>query len=604
MRGAKPESMTSRLLRTSRCFHLFQQASFQPKQAQLPGYTDSRWGNDVVDKHCLELAARRCVQTPTMLAHIKSGRYLPTSSTPIYPPPASTSPTMKPTSIFFPLCALPGYCSPTWHDNNGLTVSTSSGTIHGKIDSSSPDVRQFLGIPFAQPPLGDLRFAPPEPLDGSAAAESVEATQLPPSCMQFLGTGPSVYTRQVLEFGLQGLNTTGSIDEDCLTLSVWAPKNVHKREPLPVLVYVYGGGFSTGGQDVPYQIPTQLVQSSQDVIVVSFNYRLNIFGYPNAAGIGPTSQNVGLLDQRLAVEWVRDNIGSFGGDPSRMVLWGQSAGASSVSYYVFAYYEDPIISGFVLDSGTAKDATSAPSTTNFTFVASRLGCSDLSPTDELTCMRALPAETLETFLANYSNTQTQPALRFGPVPDNVTLPYSFTDRAQTGKLPSIPGIIGTNAQDGVPFAPYNASGPNATAAELARLSTFFCPSTYQISLRQQAGLTTFSYLYGGNFSNISPAPWLGAYHSGELPLIFDTHGDFRGESTAFEEDTSMAMQSAWVAFAKGGADGLIGTGWEPYEELGEQVVRNFGNATTGLAAGNVGMAWSEGRCEGAMVKMD
>lgn len=511
---------------------------------------------------------------------------------------------MKPVNFLFPFCALPGHCSPTWHDNDGLTVGTSSGSVHGKIDASSPDVRQFLGIPFAKPPLDELRFAPPEPLDSSAASDSIEATELPPSCMQFLGTGPNVYNREILEFGLQGLNKTGSITEDCLTLSVWAPKDVDKKKKLPILMYVYGGGFQTGGQDVPYQIPTQLVQSSQEVIVVSFNYRLNIFGYPNAGGIEPTSQNVGFLDQRLAVEWVRDNIAEFGGDASRIVLWGQSAGSMSVYSYAFAYYDDPIISGFICDSGVSQDAASAPPTTNFTFVASQLGCSDQSATDELACMRKLPADTIENFLANYSNTQAQPALRFWPIPDNKTLPYNFTDRTRNGQGPSIPGIIGTNAQDGTPFAPYNPSGPNTTLAELARLTTFFCPSTYAIHLRQQAGLDTFSYFYAGNFSNISPAPWLGAYHSSELPLIFGTHPDFRGESTEFEWETSRAMQEAWVAFAAAGAEGLMGTGWQEYGQLGEDVVRNFGNASTGEAAGNIAMGWSEGKCQGAMVKMD
>ncbi|ETN47079.1 uncharacterized protein HMPREF1541_01269 [Cyphellophora europaea CBS 101466] len=509
---------------------------------------------------------------------------------------------MKVVNIFPSLCALPGYCSPTWNDHGGLTVSTSSGSIYGKIDPAAPDVRQYLGIPFAKSPLDDLRFAPPQALDSSAATNRVHATELPQSCMQFLGSGASVYNREILEFGLQGLNTTGSVTEDCLTLSVWAPKNAKKQELLPVLIYVYGGAFQTGGQDVPYQIPTQWVQRTQDHIVVSFNYRLNIFGYPNAAGINPTAQNVGLLDQRLAVEWVRDNIAEFGGDASRMVLWGQSAGSTAVVNFVYSYAEDPIISGFIADSGVPQDAPSAPPASNFTFVASNLGCGDLSPSAELACMRKLPAADLENFLANYSNTQTQPALRFWPIPDNVTMPYNFTDRALKGKLPSIPGIIGSNAQDGVPFAPYNPSGPNATTAENARLSVFFCPVTYQIHLRQQAGLDTFSYFYGGNFSNIAPKPWLGAYHSGELPLIFGTHPDFRGPSTAFEYETSHAMQDAWVAFAAGGAKGLESTGWKTYTALGDNSVRNFGNATTGEAVGDVALGWSEQRCQGSMLK--
>lgn len=510
---------------------------------------------------------------------------------------ASSYINMKNLYFAFAFCAIAG-CSPTWTDHTGLTIDTSSGSVHGMIDEANPDVRQFLGIPFAQPPLNELRFAPPLPID-SPATDTIEATELPPSCMQWLGTGASVYTRNVLEFNLQGLNETGNIDEDCLTLSVWAPSKV--QGPLPVLIFVYGGGFNTGGQDVPYQIPTQWVQRSQDHIVVSFNYRLNIFGYPNAA---EASQNVGLLDQRLAVEWVRDNIAAFGGDPDHMVLWGQSAGASSVTYYVYSYPDDPIISGFVTDSGTARDTTTIPDTSNFTFVAQALGCD--GSTDELACMRSLDASTINDFLANYSNTQTQPSLSFRPRPDNMTVPSNFTDRAQNSQLPSISGIIGTNAQDGVPFAPYtyNVSGPNLAAAETARLNTFFCPSTYHIELRQQSpqGLDTFSYFYGGNFSNISPVPWLGAFHSGELPLLMGTHGNYRGESTEFEMQTSVAMQDAWVAFARGGVEGLEETGWMRYQTPGQHVVRNFGNATLGVAAADISVGWSEERCDGQDAK--
>ncbi|KPI38176.1 Lipase 1 [Cyphellophora attinorum] len=368
--------------------------------------------------------------------------------------------------------------SPPWTDNDGLTVQTTSGYVHGKLNG---DVRQFLGIPFAEPPTGDLRFAPPQAL-GTPSSEVIEATAYPPSCMQWLGTPPSVYNRDVLEFNLQGLNETGNISEDCLTAAVWAPKEV--KGPLPVLIFVYGGGFTTGGIDVPYQIPTQLVQRKQDVIVVSFNYRVNIFGFPNAAGL--ESQNFGLLDQRLAVEWTRDNIAAFGGDNSRMVLWGQSAGASSVSYYVYSYSEDPIISGFITDSGTARDATTTtPFTTNFTYVASQLGCSD--PSEELSCMRGLPADQINNFLANYSNAQAQPPLTFRPVPDDKNVPVNITARTLNHQLPNIPGIIGTNSQDGVPFVPFGPDELNKTLTEQARLSRFFCPSNYQISLRQRAG---------------------------------------------------------------------------------------------------------------------
>ncbi|MCJ1329556.1 hypothetical protein MMC10_006236 [Thelotrema lepadinum] len=206
-------------------------------------------------------------------------------------------------------------------------VHTSSGIIKGAIHDEQPHVRQFLGIPFAKPPVDTLRWEPPQILPRSAASNVVEATKLPPSCPQYLtAIGDSVYKNDVLQFNLQGLNITGAISEDCLTLSIWAPTQDRKKLGatsknilLPVLVFIYGGAFVNGGQDVPYQLPGQWVERSQDHLVVSFNYRLNIFGFPNAAGL--KDQNIGTLDQRMAVKWLQQNIEQFGGDPSRMVLW-------------------------------------------------------------------------------------------------------------------------------------------------------------------------------------------------------------------------------------------------------------------------------------------
>jgi cholinesterase len=150
--------------------------------------------------------------------------------------------------------------------NASLTVKTTSGRVHGKIDAAQPDVRQFLGIPFAQPPVGDLRWLAPQPL--SQPEQEIEATELGPSCLQFLNNNSSgVYISQVLEYNLQGLNRTGDVSEDCLRLSVYAPAEKKRRscenkkgkgngrgrgrggkgKGLPVLIYFYGGGFGKFG---------------------------------------------------------------------------------------------------------------------------------------------------------------------------------------------------------------------------------------------------------------------------------------------------------------------------------------------------------------------
>ncbi|KAH8663828.1 Alpha/Beta hydrolase protein [Ilyonectria robusta] len=461
--------------------------------------------------------------------------------------------------------------------SSAQSVKTSLGTIHGVIDRSNPSVRQFLGIPYAKPPIGDLRWDRPHPVEEFG---DIQAKKLPPSCPQYLGVSRgNFYSQEVLEFNLQGLNKTGSISEDCLTLSVWTPLGARRGDNLPILIYIYGGGFSTGGQDVPYQIPTQWVQRTKSHIVVSFNYRVNMFGFPRSAGV--ESQNLGLLDQRMAIEWVRDNIYHFGGDKTRMSLWGQSAGAMSVAYYTYAYPENPIVSSLILDSASEfTNLGSGESDTdhsNFTFVAENLGCQRDSPAEELACMRQVPFQDIEDFIQEYTEQGTTPSLAFKPVPDGRLVFSNYTERSLLGAQGKIPAIVGTAAQDGYPFG-YTGNGVDTTVAEQVTLSLFLCPAYKTSSNRLAAGLDTWRYEYRGNFSNVSPVPYIGAYHSSELPMIFGTHGLFRGPSTKLEKATSAAMQDAYLTFTatRGSRKAMLKHGWHVYEKSRKNPLRIFG----------------------------
>lgn len=346
-----------------------------------------------------------------------------------------------------------------------VTLQHSLGTVHGKIAPRTPCVREFLGIFYGKAPIGNLRFAPPQP---APPFGDLDARNPPPSCMQWLMEIPrDIYTQDVLQYNLQGLNTSSkAISEDCLTLSVWTPvQPFHPHEEvngqdqqhndqdddgeskrdieptlLPVIVFVFGGAFTTGGQDVPYQNPTQWVQRSQAHLVVSFNYRLNIFGFPNAAGMSLEDKNPGLLDQRLAMEWIRDNIESFGGDPKRITLWGQSAGGISVGYYQYAYPKDPIASGIIMDSG--NELLSSPlfvdnEHRNFSYVAKRFGCSADTTSDapedaaavaargkhELDCMRGanVSGQAIEDFIQQHDESLKLPYIFFAPQVDEKTV---------------------------------------------------------------------------------------------------------------------------------------------------------------------------------------
>ncbi|KAB5585532.1 Alpha/Beta hydrolase protein [Coniochaeta sp. 2T2.1] len=420
-----------------------------------------------------------------------------------------------------------------------LTVQTRGGVVHGIANNSTPAVRQFLGIPYARPPLGDLRFAPPQP--ALPFGES-NASEVGPSCMQYLSDLPTA--------------------------------------SLPVLVFFYGGAFVAGGVDTPYLYPTQWIQRTQSHIVVAFNHRDNILGFPNAAGLPPDQQNVGLLDQRLVLEWVRANIAAFGGDPARIGAWGQSSGSVAIAYYSYVYQDDPIINSVILDSGNefidilTYDQTHA----NFTFMASQFGCGNLSPADELACMRRVDAGAMQDFMHKYYTAGSSPLITFSPVVDNHTVFSNYTARAEAGKTARLPALIGSNAQDGNMFVAYDPNGVDEGLADQMTSFYFFCPTYQAAKVRIAAGTgPVYRYLYAGNFSNVSPRGWMGAWHGSELPLVFGTHGDYRGESTELERLTSWAMQDAWVEFVATAGERMSIVSWNDSKTVDGGPLVEFGN---------------------------
>lgn len=307
------------------------------------------------------------------------------------------------------------------------------------------------------------------------------------------------------------------------------------------------------------------------------SYRLGIFGFPNAAGLPLTEQNLGLLDQRLGIEWVRDNIAKFGGDPNRIILWGQSAGAISADDYNFAYPNDPIISGLILNSGTSllPLANADNKQTNFTSVAKDLGCGNRSVETEVECMRNVKSSTIIKYLKDGADTGTSTVV-FSPIVDNRTRFSNYTARVLEGNYTRKPAIIGTTTNEGVGFLPYNRElGPDQAGVDLMTAQYFLCPSGEMTKGRYATNSITFRYLYGGNFSNISPLWWMNAYHSAELPLIFGTHEIARGSGTEFQKKVSEMLQDFWVAFAEDPVNGLPKLGWHKYEPNGKAVLVGY-----------------------------
>ncbi|KAH7236714.1 Alpha/Beta hydrolase protein [Fusarium redolens] len=471
------------------------------------------------------------------------------------------------------------------YGDNSWAVNTSSGNFAPFFEPSYPNVAAFLDIPFAETPVGDLRFTPPV-AKKHPGDKIVQATKLPRGCIQYV---PLLLRGTVADSLISAANFQrgdyANTTEDCLRLSLFAPKNAiaakngAKAERLPVVIWVHGGGYMIGGTNVPYQLAQPWVQRSQKHIVVQIQYRLNLLGLPNAAGFAKEGRNLNLalLDQRLAVEWVRDNIARFGGDPNRITLWGESAGAYATDGYLFAWPRDPIVKGVIADSGNALaiegSLGDARNHSTFSIAAKHLCCGGLSPEKELQCMRGVPEHKLKEYLQAElgQGGAADDGLGFSLIPDNVTAFTNYTERITTGSYnfpAKVPLLIGTNTNEGAAVIPYNFPGYETATeipANLKPIADGFglnlqCTTLKENRLRSEAGARTFQYLYAGNFTNISPLSWLGAYHTAELPLIFGTH-DIEGPSTKFEQKVSERMQDLYLKFASDPAHGLEKDRW-------------------------------------------
>ncbi|KAK6819249.1 hypothetical protein RU639_008242 [Aspergillus parasiticus] len=450
-----------------------------------------------------------------------------------------------------------------------LLIDTTSGPVEGFYNSSS--VRAFLGIPYAEPATGSRRFKPPVPK--SRSNQTVQADSFPPTCPgQYTFSNESIWS--VLPY--MPWNTE-SMSEDCLAINIWAPKSKKVNGKSAVMMFIYGGGFTQGGTAIPFYDGTNLVEDHQDVVVVTFNYRVSIFGYPNAPGLERGQQNVGLLDQRLAVEWVHRNIAQFGGDPSRIMLFGQSAGAASTDLYTYAYPTNPIIHGVIMQSGAASIIINDDKThQNWQNLSQALGCSTLQ------CMQDKPWEDILEELSSGSYS-------FSPFPDNVTAFADFEARAKQGGLARLPTLIGGADREASANMNLSSTSINETLVYTGTQSTFNCPIVETVGNRLEQEIPTWRYLYHGNWSSLSPTPWLGAYHSSDVPIVFGTYNKttIQPSSSPAEVAASKYIQGAWVAFAKDPWNGLSNYGWPQFTSQNRSLVNlaldNRATATIGSA---------------------
>jgi carboxylesterase type B len=330
----------------------------------------------------------------------------------------------------------------------GVTVSFPGGSVVG----SAVDGREvFNGIPYAQPPVGQLRLRPPEKFNGRLS--SFDATQPAARCPQLYG--------KPLD------NPSGQ--EDCLTINVERPAGTKEDDSLPVLFWIFGGGFSFGSTDnynAANLFATALPQS-QPFVFVAVNYRLNGFGFlPGAEVLNDGAANLGLLDQRLGMQWVADNIASFGGDPDKVTIWGESAGSISVFDQLLlfggnaTYNDKPLFRGAIMNSGSVipTDPVDCPKgQAVYDRVVQRTNCQGSS--DTLDCLRKLPfkefynAVVVEPAVISYNGL----ALSYLPRPDGKVLLDSPDDQGISGNFYAVPTIIGALEDEGTIFALFQSN---------------------------------------------------------------------------------------------------------------------------------------------------
>lgn len=303
-------------------------------------------------------------------------------------------------------------------------VETTRGVVEG---TTGPDgLRSFLGIPYARPPVGDLRWKPPQPPERWEGVRKADAF------------GPRAMQRRI--FADMVFRSRG-VSEDCLYLNVWTPAT-GGSELRPVLVYFYGGGFVAGDGSEPRYEGASMAR--RGIVAVTVNYRLGVFGFlahPDLTKESPhhASGNYGLLDQHAALEWVRENIAAFGGDPKRVTIGGESAGSISVSAQMASPLSKSLFAGAIAESGSLMRTLAPVSLAGAEKVG--LGLADKLHAKSIADLRAIPAEKL------LEDAATSGVGRFPIAIDGYFLPREPGAIFEAGEQAHVPLLVGWNTEE-------------------------------------------------------------------------------------------------------------------------------------------------------------
>ncbi|ORY55843.1 Alpha/Beta hydrolase protein [Pseudomassariella vexata] len=371
--------------------------------------------------------------------------------------------------------------------NSGPSVAIRNGTVVG---SSSGGVDSFRGIPFAQPPVGNLRLRKPQPLVAGFSGGVFTTTGTPRSCPQY-STETNTSSLSLTVAALFSLTPLGQAmttptGEDCLTLNVQRPSTATSSSRLPVVFWIFGGGFQAGSTSMydGTNFITKSMSLGEPVIFVAVNYRVSAFGFLAGRELSAEgSTNLGLRDQRQGLKWVQENIAAFGGDPDRVTIWGESAGSISVFDHTIInggdnrYNGRPLFRGAIMDSGSvvpALSATAAKAQNVFDSVASAAGCG--ASADKLACLRSVDYGTLLNAQRAVPSINSYRSLDLSylprPDPSDNFFPRSPELAVAAGRFAKVPIIIGDQEDEGTVFA--LSTGNITTNAQLnAYLASYF-----------------------------------------------------------------------------------------------------------------------------------
>jgi para-nitrobenzyl esterase len=447
------------------------------------------------------------------------------------------SPSFAPT-VFLIMAAL---AAPLAGAAPGPVVAVDSGKVEGKVDDG---VASWKGIPFAAAPVGKLRWRAPQPVAPwsgvrQATSYAADCMQLPfPSDAAPLGTAPS---------------------EDCLYLNVWKPTDGSTKDKLPVIVWIYGGGFVNGGSSPPTYSGSAL--SKQGALVVSFNYRIGRFGFfahpqlTRANGDQGLLGNYGLMDQVAALQWVKRNIAAFGGDASNVTIAGESAGGMSVNTLLTSPMSAGMFAKAVVMSGGDGATQTTPLAAvekigvNFA-VGKGIAADDPKALDKL---RALPADqvvdglNLATFMR-----QGMPTYH-GPFADG-KVAIDSREAFAKGRMHKVPVMIGATSADIGGKTGFMVAGARSLAATLA-----------------DHGVPVYAYRFSYVADSIGK---LGAGHATDIPYFFDTVKiKYAEQTTAKDIGVGKAMSTYMVNFANtGNPNGNGLPAWPHYSRSSDQLM--------------------------------